>query len=281
MCDDAAVGAIVVGVDESEMARHALLWAVDEGRHRGWTVRAVLAWSYIDQHDGHGDGTFRPDYTEQDAIAELDRLIDEIVPAADLERDAICDLPARALLDASENADLLVVGAHGMSNIKGMLLGSVSQQVVHHATCPVVVVRSPVSATATQRIVTGVDGSENSLHALRWAVEEARVRQAALVVVHASRSVGSAPADPSEDDVLATALGGLDTTGVPAVEPVATQGGAASELLAVGEDASLIVVGSRGRGGFARLLMGSVSQHVVNHAPCPVVVVPPPDRSGS
>lgn len=138
---------IVVGVDGSEGARRALDWAIDEARLRGAVVRAVMAWSYIDQPAER----FDPDYGGDDAQEELDALVDAAIgagatsgavePAAvSVERIVVNDLPARALLDAAADADLIVVGARGIGGFKGLLLGSVSQQVVQHAPCPVVVV---------------------------------------------------------------------------------------------------------------------------------------------
>jgi nucleotide-binding universal stress UspA family protein len=132
-------GIVVAGVDGSEGALRALRWAAEEARLRGARLRAVWVWSYLDQT---GEA-FDPSYGEDDAR----RLLDEAVAAAgvdagglDVERRTVCDLPARGLLGAAGDADLLVVGARGMGGFRGLLLGSVSQQVAHHAPCPVVIV---------------------------------------------------------------------------------------------------------------------------------------------
>ena len=133
-----AEGGLVVGVDGSDGSRRALHWALEEARVRGASVRAVLVWSYLDQPDG-----FDAAYGEDDARQRLDRAVDEVaseIGDVDLERIVVCDLPARALLEAARDADLLVVGSRGAGGFKGLLLGSVSQQVVQHAPCPVVVV---------------------------------------------------------------------------------------------------------------------------------------------
>jgi nucleotide-binding universal stress UspA family protein len=139
------------------------------------------------------------------------------------------------------------------------------------------------------RIVVGVDGSEESRKALAWAVEEARRWNAPLRVVHAWRppraSVFDAPAavrpeleqalrDVGEqvvDDSLTAVLSGAET-GVE-IERLVVPEPPVEALLAAVRDADLLVVSSRGRGGFAGLLLGSVSQQVAHHAPCPVVVV--------
>jgi len=137
-----------------------------------------------------------------------------------------------------------------------------------------------------QPIVVGIDGSEASEHALHWAAEEARLRGAVLRVVHTWFEVFvsgpfAAPAMVEQDaiehvarDVLDKAVASIPDGSPPVqVEPVLVHGQAEVALLHEGQNAALIVVGSRGRGGFAGLLLGSVSQHVVQRATCPVVVV--------
>lgn len=129
---------IVVGVDGSDNAQRALRWAVEEARVRGVPVRVVTAWSYLQQPEG-----FDPSWGEAGARRILDGAIDALGAAAEgveLERVVVCDLPARAVLDAARDAELLVVGARGLGGFRGLLLGSVSQQVAHHASCPVVIV---------------------------------------------------------------------------------------------------------------------------------------------
>jgi len=137
-----------------------------------------------------------------------------------------------------------------------------------------------------ERIVVGVDGSEGSQRALRWAIAEARLRHASVDAVHAwhapyllATPYAPAPSiDPSEFEgearaILERAVETEVADGVP-VHRVLVCGPAAPTLLDHAKDADLLVVGSRGRGGFAGLLLGSVSQQVVAHAECPVVVIP-------
>jgi nucleotide-binding universal stress UspA family protein len=137
-------------------------------------------------------------------------------------------------------------------------------------------------------IVVGVDGSEASTHALMWAAAEARVRGAALTVVHAWHPPfigGGYPLVPviydlelyekSAQQVLDEAVDAIDPTGLTGgVVGQLVEGAAASALLAASQDADLVVVGARGVGGFLDLLIGSVSMQVTHHASCPVVVVP-------
>ena len=140
------------------------------------------------------------------------------------------------------------------------------------------------------RVIVGVDGSEGSIRALRFAVEEARIRGAELLAVNAWHippavyDSGWAPAPIDLDEFRKLAQKALEASLVDAgitnagvaVTPVLREGQPADILcLAAGVD-DLLVVGSRGLGGFRGLLLGSVSQQVVHHARCPVVVVPSP-----
>ncbi len=136
---------IVVGVDGSELSRHALQWAIDDGRQHGSSVEAVHAW-----HDVYaGSGTpysvqlLDPRVYSDAADALVDDVVDSVDAAglaAPIGRTVVHDAPAHALLEAAKGADLIVVGSRGRGGFAGLLLGSVSQQVVHHATCPVVVI---------------------------------------------------------------------------------------------------------------------------------------------
>jgi nucleotide-binding universal stress UspA family protein len=139
------------------------------------------------------------------------------------------------------------------------------------------------------RIVVGIDTSPQATRALEWAVEEARLRDAVLEVVHAypAAEIMAYPAilamPPQQElEAAATAevdgiLEKVDTSGVPLVRTVRS-GGAAGVLCNAAEGADLMVVGARGLGGFKELLLGSVSHQVATHARCPVVIVGPGDR---
>lgn len=143
-----------------------------------------------------------------------------------------------------------------------------------------------------QKIVVGVDGSPGARRALEWALEEAPLRAATVVAVHAWQLpyVVSTPLGvvsvPVDDDATAEAEAELaavidEVAATHPSTPVERQvvfGSPAAALIEAGADAALIVVGSRGRGGFAGLLLGSVSHQLAHHAPCPVVIVrTPPD----
>jgi nucleotide-binding universal stress UspA family protein len=281
----------IVGVDGSDNSADALRWAHREAQVRGADVTALLAWNFLDQYHVDSETTFDPQYGQDDARRALEAAVQEALGerAAGVQLEVVCDLPASALLDASEDADLLVVGARGLGKFRGLVLGSVSQRCLEHATCPVMVVHgAPVEGAAKDRVVVGVDGSEHSATALEWAVEEARLRGASLEVVHAwdvpyaaeFTLVGDAydaaqrGAEELVDQMLVAA--GLEPDDVVRTVVQASPVLALTDA-AVGAD--LVVVGSRGRGGFAGLLLGSVSHQVSRHAEAPVVVVPDPGRS--
>jgi len=135
------------------------------------------------------------------------------------------------------------------------------------------------------RIVVGIDGSKGSRTALEWALDEARLHQAKITALTAWSPVvtGYVPApapfvDPTlleeaAQELLDHALEDVNTQGVT-VDRKVVSGAAAHALLEESETADMVVVGSRGRGGFTGLLLGSVSQQVAHHATCPVVIVP-------
>jgi nucleotide-binding universal stress UspA family protein len=282
---------IVVGVDGSPGAAEALRWAVREGRVRSWPVTAVMAWGYLDQHHVDPTAPFDPAYDQAHADAALEAYVTAALgpdDAAGVGRRPVAGLSSAALIEAAADASLLVVGARGLGGFRELLLGSVSQQCVHHAPCPVAVVRPTVRRVepAVERIVVGVDGSGAAQRALAWAVDEGRARGATVEAVHAWHMpyVGLSPyapvaADPAifEEagrEVLQRAVDRVDARGLPApVERILAAGGAASVLLEAAKGADLVVVGTRGRGGFAGLVLGSVSHQVTHHAECPVVVV--------
>ena len=138
-------GRIVVGVDGSQGGERALQFALEEAEQRGATVVPVLAWGFLDQPGVPEERPFDPGFGEAEARGYLDLAIKRVAgehTGVPIQPVVVCDLPARALLDSAGDADLLVVGARGLGGFAGLLLGSVSQQVVHHASCPVVVVRS-------------------------------------------------------------------------------------------------------------------------------------------
>ncbi len=197
------------------------------------------------------------------------------------------DLAWRALVNISEGDDLLVVGARGSGGFLGLRIGSVSERCLHHAKCPIAIIRDverdPVPTE--ECILVGVDGSSNARRALAWALDEARARNAPVRAVTAWNTapmaafaggviLDIATFEDSARSILTNALAEADTTGLTEpIEPVLVAGGAAGAILDEAKDATLVVVGARGLGGLKSLLLGSVSHQVAHHAPCPVVII--------
>jgi nucleotide-binding universal stress UspA family protein len=282
---------IVVGVDRSSHSGDALRWAVGEARLTGAEVVAVLVWDLFNQHHADGTHRFDPEYGEDQADAALAAAVVAALgaqAATTVVRRVVCDLPAPGLLAAADHADLLVVGARGLGGFRGLLLGSVSQQCLHHARAPIAIVRADgPGAGGRERVVVGIDGSEPSEAALRWALDEGAARKAVLQVVHAWEApviygpvagVSGSEVDAIESGAHRLVDDMIERLGEEAaavdVERTVVPGGPASSLLDAADGADLVVVGRRGLGGFGRLLLGSVSEHVARHAACPVVVVP-------
>jgi nucleotide-binding universal stress UspA family protein len=274
-------GRIVVGVDGSSSSEHALRWAAEQARLTGQELHAVSAWDVPMQYDAPITGEL--DWAG-DAAALLERTVGKVLgPAGAVQvvRHVQQGHPVRVLADAGRDAGLLVVGSRGHGRIPGLLLGSVSQRVVAHAGCPVAVVRGHRAETGL--VVVGVDGSPESEQALRWAARQARTTGARLRAVIAwDVPVTFGVTARTEPDwaahsahTLATSVAGaLGGEGAIRVEQDVVEDDPAAALLGAAESADLLVVGRRGGGGFAGMRLGSVSRHVVTHAPCPVVVHP-------
>jgi nucleotide-binding universal stress UspA family protein len=136
---------IVVGVDGSTSSRDAIRWAVDEARLRKTKVEAVYAWQspLVVGFQYIPSDLIDPDALDRHAQEIVDAAVAEVGDPSDVEIEtrAVEGLPARVLLAASSEADLLVLGSRGRGGFSELLLGSVGQQCVHHAVCPVVIVR--------------------------------------------------------------------------------------------------------------------------------------------
>jgi nucleotide-binding universal stress UspA family protein len=287
-------GTVVVGVDGSEDAAAALDWALDLAAERQTAVsvltvledpRAVGPWGALSvaaDLDDESVATARRQVRH--ALAEaLGRR--EAGPSPDVLVDVLVGAPADVLVAATPADGQLVVGCRGMGGFQRLLLGSVSDAVAHHARTPVTVVRGG-RRHATGAVVVGVDGSAASQQALAYAEQRAREAGAELHVLYAWRPFES-PWPPHEPGIVpalaefeAHAGQGLaelcrDVAPELTVVQRLVREGAGPALIAASSTAGELVVGSRGRGGFAGLLLGSTSAQVVRHASCPVTVVHP------
>lgn len=136
---------IVVGVDGSEASVAALRWAADEARAHASTLEVVHAWTipFLGADPMMVQPSVRLDLDELEAAARrvIDRALDEVdLTRLHVERLAVRNNAATAILDAAKGADMVVVGSRGLGGFSGLILGSVGHQLTHHATCPVVIV---------------------------------------------------------------------------------------------------------------------------------------------
>jgi nucleotide-binding universal stress UspA family protein len=277
---------LLLAYDGSDEARRALDWAATESLRTGSPVHVLAVNEVLPPTWGGVGGiyvyaeSYNPDSSgllEQAAKA----LADAGVTAVTTEQRSghVVD----ELLRAAESASVLVVGSRGHGRAGEAVLGSVSQHLARHATCPVVVVREQRNPDAA-RIVMGIDGSRTSLAALEYACQRAETTGETVVALHAWR------ARVPSSNVFAGELAGVDTQEREALLAQSIAGVRVDhpdvrleqEVVAVAPDhslvdasasASLVVVGSRGLGFFSGMLLGSVSQAVLHRATCPVAVV--------
>jgi nucleotide-binding universal stress UspA family protein len=293
---------ILVGIDGSAGADAALRWALREAVLRSARVTVLNAFR-VHEFAGPLNREVSLDKERDKARAMVEEALDRVAGPDhdDVEIDATAVTgrgAADAILRHRGEAELIVVGSRGLGGFPGLLLGSVSQQVAAHADVPVAVIPAESDVddgvNAMRSIVVGVDGSDASVRALRWAADEARLRLVPLTAVHVYRSlrdgssfdayegVDEQQLDELDEQAGGTALRKLDmlladagdTAGVTIRRRVESGSPARVLTADAADEATLLVVGSRGRGGFRGLLLGSVSQQCLHHARGPVVVTP-------
>ncbi|RCG19649.1 universal stress protein [Streptomyces diacarni] len=286
-------GTVVVGVDGSASSLEAVDVAAREAELRGGSLHVVHAFVWPTMKVPLGPSVMGPPEgglrnlahkTAEQAAARAK----SSQPALEVTHEVVSGDPLSVLTTESRGAALVVVGTRGLGGFTGLLVGSVAVYLAAHAECPVLVTRGRKRPTGP--VLLGVDGSDVGDPAVGWAFEEASLRGAELVAMHNwnnwSGPVAAGPgiqvptyydADlfrAEEERVLSAALVGWqerypDVTVTPRLVQEYTR----QALLSASEDAQLLVVGARGRGGFTGLLLGSVSQAVLHHAECPVAVV--------
>ncbi|MFD8236655.1 universal stress protein [Streptomyces sp. NPDC059696] len=285
-------GLVIVGVDGSASGLAAAEAAAREASSRGAGLRVVHALTMPAPLVASGVPAPGPPEAElrraaRLTVAQAVARARTVAPHIAVSHVVIAAEPLTVLEAQSRSADLVVVGSRGMGGFIGLLAGSKAVHLAAHGSCPVLVVREPPRGDGP--VVLGVDGSAAGRHAVGFAFAEAAWRNAPLLAVHCwtawsgtspSQEVAPPSANPSEalaeraERLLSTTLAEArerhrDVT----VRREVVHGGSREALIEASRSAQLLVVGARGRGGFAGLLLGSVSQAVLHHAHCPVAVV--------
>jgi nucleotide-binding universal stress UspA family protein len=285
-------GAIVVGVEGSDSDEQPLQVAVDQARrhHRPLhvlhaTAIGIVPWT-VERLDKQRAITA--------ACVERARAL---APDLRLSSATVVADQSAALVESSRTASLVVMGAGRLGRVGSVVLGATTGKVASHASCPVLVVPDAwegkqARAGAAPPLVVGVDDAEHSMPAVDWAFAEASARKAPLLALHAwwwdEPGPLSSVSDPDEEwravadsqRVLMSEMVAGRREKFPDVE-VSTEvirGDTTAVLEQASDDAQLLVVGTRGRGGFSGLLLGSVSSRALHHSRCPVVVVPSSPR---
>ncbi|MDR0432935.1 MAG: universal stress protein [Bifidobacteriaceae bacterium] len=297
-------GTVLAGIDGSAASSYALEWAIQEAKRLEWDIHVACAYTLPSFAASSMDGG----YASLDSEAVRGGALGVLDAAADTVRSHGLDVTASlemgdaagVLTELSKDAGLAVVGTRGRGGFAERLLGTVSSALPAHGHCPTVIVplgkggrrrdaNRPIGPL--ERIVVGVDGSPSSQIALGRAVDEALLWDATLTAfsslpVTTGTTVHAwAPAVVDHDAILEDLETSLNTLvdrllaerDMPQgfrVRRHGLDGAPASLLVEFSTAVDLVVVGSRGRGGFSGLLLGSTSQAVLHHAVCPVMVVP-------
>ncbi len=283
----------MVGVDGSQESWRGLAWASREAQAQQRPLRVVHAWEVpVPGYVPMPESTELVRDAAQSVLDDALEKVAEWAPRVQVTGGLVLGPAARVLIEEGRDAALVVSASHGRGGFARIMLGSTSAAAAAHAKVPTVVVRGEGHAAAWREgpVVVGVDGSAVSEAAVAFAFDAACRRGKRLWAVHAwtkpdplvdeAYAVLAEPETRSTEARLALSeslAGWQDKYPDVTVNHVVSSSHPVEALLAEAHesDAALLVVGSRGRGGFTGLLLGSVSRGVVHHAPCPVAVVRP------
>ena len=284
-----ATAPIVVGVDGSDSALMAVRWAAGAAVREKRDLRVISAAGIVPGAYAPTAMMTSPAVVEAmhagaaRAIEAATQVAVDVAPDLDVAGKVVSGSATLALRHASVWAHLIVLGRRGLGGVRGLLVGSVSNDTTSHAECPVVVVGGP--APTTGPVVVGADGSPTSTAAIGHAFRQADLLGTSLLGVYAYGGSSGAAFYGADQKILrqfeddAEELLGEQLAGYPEDFPdvkVERRVGIASpaeEIVDAAQSAQLVVVGTRGRGGFRGLFLGSTSRAVLEVAPCPVMVV--------
>jgi len=265
---------VVVGIDGRDDCASAIRWGAVEAAARGVGLHLVHAFVWAEFRVPLGPSDVAPGLraAADKIVAEALELARKFEPGVSVTAGRVDGFPSPVLLAESRDAELIVIGSRDAGRALGLLVGSTGLELAAHAHCPVVVVRPAEDALVGDRVVIGYDGSPAADAAVDFGLQYAdRHRLVARIVT-------VLPEDEDDGHDVTAALRAHEE--VRTAEVVQVTGHPAELLLEWSADAQLLVVGSRGHGGFAGLLLGSVSQTVLHQAPCPVTVIPRPALQG-
>jgi nucleotide-binding universal stress UspA family protein len=280
---------LVVAYDGSEPAGAAAELAFELARRRGARLTLVYVLELPDQYPELPQAAPGIERAEEEWRRRLAALAAGAPDGASVETEVlVANKAGPGLLELlrERRAEVLMGGTHGVGGLKRALLGSVSQQLLEHAPCSVLLVRDRPRLDGPRTVVAGVDGSGATPAVLAMAGRAAAVLSAQLVLAHAADELIPSFASLDQKDALRSwareqGQRTLDearasvTAPLDAVTEDLREGRATHELVALCDERRpvLAVVGSRGLHGFKGLLLGSTARHLVNNAPCPVLVV--------
>lgn len=290
-------GTWVIGVDGSAHGERALEWALLHAPRRASTLELLNAWQVPIYGPYPIDGAVALPYDDRELAAAARQSLDALAAKTrqrvdiPIESSTMRGGAAAVLLESAAGSDLLVLGSRGRGGFRSLLLGSTSGQCAAHATVPTVVVRGTDELTVTRRTLVGVDGSPNSLAALKWAVEFAAPGSSVVAVQVWDASPLAVGADefffPDASAIASTRFNHL----VDEFEVDADSKSVTLERrflhgrprVVLGEEAAsvdLVVAGARGHGAVGSTLLGSVSTSLLHHLDRPFVVVPDTHEDG-
>jgi nucleotide-binding universal stress UspA family protein len=279
---------IVVGIDDSPAALSAVQWGARDAALRAIPLTLVHAVSpevstWLRKPLPAGVLRWQQDHGRRlvdGALKAVEEACGNAGPAA-IHTEVLTSGAVPTLIDLSKDAEMLVAGAQGSGRWPGRLLGSVSSALLRHAHCPVAIVHGEEPPSSDDPVLVGVDGSPASQSATALAFDEASRRHVGLIAVHAWSDLDESDwpgidwrtTQSVAQEVLAERLAGWQEQYPDVrVSRKVVQAQPARQLVELSVAAQLVVVGNRGRGGFAGMLVGSVGETVAQMARVPVIV---------